>query len=110
MADDYCKAAADMTRDEIRKSWSGTYPPASQPGKPPAVRTGDLDRSIEVVRIKGSHFKIAVAGAPYALFLEWGTSKMAARPFMRPANEKVRKVVADLARQAMDRFLSSNIR
>jgi HK97 gp10 family phage protein len=79
---------ADKAKTYIRSHWSGRYPPASLPGEPPAIRTGKLDLS---VRVEQPTFSNGVttggveATAPYAGYLEFGTSKMAARPFMRPA-------------------------
>ncbi len=65
---------------------------ASAPGQPPANDTGFLAGAIfaEPVKSKKPH-EIAVrmvARAPYAVRLEFGTSKMAPRPFVRPAGDK----------------------
>lgn len=61
--------------------------PNAQAGVP--VQTGRLQGSItqDVERIKGGTFRgiIETKGIPYAGFIEHGTSKMRARPFMRPA-------------------------
>jgi len=46
--------------------------------------TGYLRSTIGFER-RGSLDWIVYAGAHYAPFVEWGTSKMAAKPFMRPA-------------------------
>jgi len=67
---------------------------ASAPGDPPAVDTGRLRASIgsELARdAQGLHARI---GSTYdvALFLELGTRKMAARPFLRPALPAARNV------------------
>lgn len=75
---------------DIRANWSGTYPPASAPGQAPAKRSGDLDLSIEAQPASSASsstvFQVTVvAKAQHGKFLEYGTSKMAARPFMRPA-------------------------
>lgn len=53
------------------------------------VRTGALKASIHVQRI--DHLALQVrADAPYAAYVEYGTSRMAAQPFMTPAIEAVR--------------------
>ncbi len=90
-ADDWTKAAAERCRDIIRASWSDKSP--SAPGNPPAVVSGELDRSIVVRKVnvgfigsKKAH--ATTAGAAYARMLEEGTIKMAARPFVRPAAER----------------------
>lgn len=61
----------------------------SLPGEPPNADTGTLDRSIHVEPVDDLTAKV-VADAPYAASLEYGTSKMVERPFMRPAAKKVR--------------------
>jgi HK97 gp10 family phage protein len=50
-------------------------------------KTGRLKRSIDVQVFKKGSVAVT-AGAPYAKFVEYGTSKMAARPFMRPAADR----------------------
>ena len=40
------------------------------------------------------------ANTEYAIFVEWGTSRMAAQPYMRPAAEQVARRVGSMANQA----------
>jgi len=61
---------------------------ASAPGEAPAIRTGNLRGSILVEFIGKCHRRIGT-NEQYALPLELGTQKMGARPFLRPALEKV---------------------
>jgi HK97 gp10 family phage protein len=56
----------------------------SAPGEPPAVDTGHLTGSGYTKRI-GKLAWEAGFSADYALYLEFGTSRMAARPFLFPA-------------------------
>jgi HK97 gp10 family phage protein len=69
-------------------------PPPSKPGEPPHVQTGRLRQSIQPspARVTGTVIEGEVStNVEYAPGLEYGTRKMAARPFMRPAlaeNEK----------------------
>lgn len=59
----------------------------SKPGKPPHVQTGVLRSSIAFA-IDTAAFEPTVLVGPtakYGKYLEFGTRKMAARPFMRPA-------------------------
>jgi hypothetical protein len=58
---------------------------ASAPGDPPAKELGDLGRSIQVDRTEIQSLKARV-GTPfeYGFFLEYGTSRMAARPWFTP--------------------------
>lgn len=62
---------------------------ASAPGDPPAVNTGRLRQSITALQISPGRWRVGT-NVEYAIFLEWGTRKMAPRPFMRPAVEKSR--------------------
>jgi HK97 gp10 family phage protein len=67
---------------------------ASAPGQPPAEDTGKLYREITVRRLKSGHYRVRF-GARYAGYLEFGTSRMAARPFVLPAiDTAVRKTFA----------------
>lgn len=72
---------------------------ASLPGEAPNADTGTLDRSIHVENA-GPLKARSVADAPYAAALEFGTSRIAERPFMRPAAKKVRKDGEKLAKAA----------
>jgi HK97 gp10 family phage protein len=69
---------------------SGPLHVPSDPGEPPNADTHQLDMSIDV-RVNASKKSVSVTSeAPYSAFLEFGTSKIAARPFMRPALERNR--------------------
>lgn len=59
----------------------------SRPGEPPNNDTGALANSIEVQPLNDLAARVIV-GADYGLALEFGTSKMAERPYMRPAVKK----------------------
>jgi HK97 gp10 family phage protein len=63
---------------------------ASAPGEAPATDTGRLANSITAYAgANGEAFTVAGRGtAKYAALLEFGTSKIAPRPFMFPALEK----------------------
>jgi HK97 gp10 family phage protein len=60
---------------------------SSAPGNPPAVQTGHLRRSVQVDRSQVASNLRATVGTnvPYGRYLEFGTRKMAARPWARPA-------------------------
>lgn len=61
------------------------------PGEFPRLRTGTLRSSISVERLSDG-FSVAVGPSVfYGKYLEFGTRRMAARPFMRPTLAKVRK-------------------
>lgn len=70
------------------------------------VDTGDLKKSITVSGAKYKKGTIALAIKPrnnkkkgvtvfYGRFIEYGTSKMAAKPYMRPAYDEAEKEVLD---------------
>lgn len=76
---------------------------ASAPGEAPASDTGRLVNSINSYAV-GNGEAISVAGrgtVKYATLLEFGTSKIAPRPFMFPALEKSRAWIAERLNQAV---------
>lgn len=84
-------------------SVSGKMHVPSLPGQPPNADTRELDSNIETKIISNSTPTVHVeASAPHAIHLELGTSRMEARPFMKPAvnakkDEALRIVVDALA-------------
>ncbi len=101
-------AGAEMTA-ELKESISEPYPPASAPGEPPHLRTGQLAAGIgsRVTRqANGSQltiFSMRVGRSIVPRALEFGTSRMAARPYMGPLfrrwKRKFLKFVANYLRQ-----------
>ncbi|NML94741.1 HK97-gp10 family putative phage morphogenesis protein [Novosphingobium olei] len=92
--------AADMARAEAfrsissgsasgRKTKKHAHTP-SAPGDPPNRDTGVLQANIEITNPKPFVAEVS-SNAPYSAALEFGTSKMEARPFMRPARDKTRE-------------------
>lgn len=77
---------------------------ASAPGEPPAVDTGQLRASIR--REKAGLFTWRVGtGLEHAPHLEYGTSKMAPRPFMRPALERaIPEMTQHLERELVEKL------
>lgn len=76
-------------------SISGAGHIPSRPGEPPNADTRLLDTSIHTTK-EGRGRVNVTSNAPYSAALEWGTSKMAARPFMRPATRKKHEEVMRL--------------
>jgi HK97 gp10 family phage protein len=64
----------------------------SLPGEPPHKRTGTLARSIESETFRiGDQFVGRVGtNLKYGAYLEFGTRKMAPRPYLRPALDELR--------------------
>lgn len=86
--------ACKFLESYIKHSISGPSP--SAPGEPPGVITGTFRRSIAWEIDEGRKELIGRIGTNliYALPLEFGTSKMAARPWARPALEKNKSKIA----------------
>lgn len=87
-------AIADVVRVEAvssitEGSISGPGHIPSRPGEPPKADTRQLDTNI-IVQRTGEFTAQVVSRAPYSAPLEFGTSKMLERPFMRPAARKGR--------------------
>jgi len=81
---------------------------ASAPGETPAVDTGVLVNSINTELVSSSDSEAWAqvgTGVEYAEWLEFGTSKMAARPFMRPAYDNNEAKIKDIIRK----FAKQNI-
>lgn len=68
-----------------RESISTNYPPASAPFEAPRKRAGELLAGLDMI-IDEANKKVTVGTkAEHGLYLELGTSKMQARPFLLPA-------------------------
>lgn len=82
---------ADLIRESLLAA-----PSPSGPGGAPGVRTGNLLRSVRAEHQQGTLTAAIRAGtrgklkkgAPHWYLLEFGTVKMAARPFIRPAGKQ----------------------
>ena len=67
---------------------------ASAPGEAPAIDYGNLVNSVQISEVTPERAIIGT-GVEYAEHLEFGTSRMAPRPFLRPAvDEHEREIVA----------------
>lgn len=95
---------AYLVESTAKDSMSGRESP-SPPGEPPAVVTGNLRNSILAkAGSDGSREWWVRVGAEYGVYLEFGTAKMAARPFMRPAAERVRQAVDGIFEDELNRL------
>lgn len=85
---DHFKASAQVAI--TRGSVSGKSHVASRPGDPPHNDTGSLKSGIVVRKPKpdgGALISEVRSEARYAAHLEFGTSKMSPRPYMRPTRD-----------------------
>jgi HK97 gp10 family phage protein len=83
------KAMAFDGERDVKQSF-GTSPSAA--GSPPGVDTGALRASIRTEKLGDYSYQI-VTGVEYAIYLEMGSSKMSARPFMGPMAMRLQKAV-----------------
>lgn len=100
------KTSKDMTRP-VRRGARSHYP--SLPGFPPAIDTGALVNSIRIEKdeVKGKVEIGSKGNAPYSKYLETGTAKMEARPFLLPAFEAYEQDLKDSVMAAIKRTVES---
>lgn len=69
---------------------------ASAPGQPPHTDTGNLVSHIQVKTTSARSVEVGIIGnrAPYGKWLEYGTSNIAPRPWLRPAYKKAKPIIA----------------
>jgi len=73
---------------------------ASSPGNAPRPDMGTLMGSIRQERRGALHY-VLTDGVEYGIYLEDGTERMAARPFMRPVFDVWRRKIAQDAREKL---------
>lgn len=95
------EAQISMTRGSV----SGKAHVPSRPGEPPRADTHHLADSIEISGSGAGTDQLRAevsAFAEYAAFLEFGTSRVLPRPFMKPAAKKMRPKVKALIERAIE--------
>lgn len=95
------EAALSITNGPV----SGKNHVPSRPGEPPNADTHVLDRSIETNQVEPLKVEVS-ANAPYAAALEFGSSKVQERPYMRPALARKQKKAAELIRRAVKKVVT----
>jgi len=107
------KAAAEAV-EQIQESISTSYPPESFPGMPPHLRSGALRRSVRIENVEPMRVTMAVGGegtmAPYAAYLEFGTSEMEPRPFIQPILERIAPEIPNIIAEEIDKDLQEAIK
>jgi len=92
------KAMAFDGERDVKQSF-GTSPSAA--GSPPGVDTGALRASIRTEKLSTYSYQIVV-GVDYGAYLEFGTSKMEARPYMSPMAIRLQKAVDTYFKNFLD--------
>lgn len=103
---------ADMIRSEAFRSISagsvsGKGHVPSQPGEPPNRDTGVLQAHLRAELVSPLEALVS-SEAPYAAALEFGTSKMEARPYMRPARDKKAPEIQRLFETEIDKLVKGS--
>lgn len=77
---------------------------ASKPGEAPAVRLGQLRQSYRFRVVGPNYMERGEVGSPLdrALYLEKGTSRMAARPHLEPAYHKKKREILEALGRPVD--------
>jgi HK97 gp10 family phage protein len=93
------KESLTLLRDETRKALRRTQGAPgyhSKPGKIPYRQTGNLAAGVvyelDEARLEGR----VISTAPYSSFLENGTPRMAARPFLGPTYRRLRTRITEI--------------
>lgn len=98
----------DAERSITEGSVSGKGHVPSAPGEPPNADTRVLDTNIETTIASSNPPGVNVtSNAPYSAALEYGSSKMEERPFMRPAVEKNKDEIGERIATIVNRNLRS---
>lgn len=102
-------AAGDLIREHaqgsiMRDGISMDKHVPSRPGEPPKNNTQVLHNNIETVQIEPLLVEVS-SNATYSASLEFGTSRMEPRPFMRPALQAKENEAKALIRRAVDHVI-----
>lgn len=103
------RASSEMIRAEAdqsisRGAVSGMRHQPSTPGDPPNRDTGELQAQLKVAQPDMLTAQV-VSDVPYASALEFGTSRMAARPYLRPARDRAKPKIAALFHGEMNELV-----
>ena len=112
MANGVVYVGADMIRAEAHRlisegSVSGKGHVPSAPGQAPNRDTGHLQANLETTNPRPLVAEVR-SNADYAAALEFGTSRMAERPYMRPARDAKEPEIQRLFAQKMNDLVRSS--
>lgn len=100
------RIAVEAQLSITRGSVSGKEHVPSKPGEPPNNDSGRLADSVEATRAGRLKAKVT-ANSGYAANLEFGTSRIKPRPFMRPARDKKKDEARDLVAKGLNAALKA---
>lgn len=111
VADEWAYASAADVALEARNLVNENGVPSpnhvvSDPYSPPNTDSGHLQSLIQPVELAGTGHAAAISSAEYALALEFGTTRMIERPYMRVASANRRKAVLEDAANRLRKFTS----
>lgn len=103
---------ADMIRAEAFRSISagsvsGKGHVPSQPGEPPNRDTGVLQANLKAELVAPLEAQVT-SEAPYSAALEFGSSKMEARPFLRPSRDAKAPEIQRLFEVEIDKLVKGS--
>ena len=103
---------ADMIRAEAHRSISagsvsGKGHVPSQPGEPPNREFGGLQAHLRAELVAPLEAQVS-SEAPYASALEFGTSRMEARPFLRPSRDAKAPEIQRLFETEIDKLVKGS--
>jgi len=105
-------AAGIALQKQMKDVMTNAGPSPSKAGNPPAVDTGNLRRSIQINQDTASGDVEVGTNVEYARYLEYGTSKMAARPWLNRSFNLAKSSMSRYAKLAMEKeyqdFLRKN--
>jgi HK97 gp10 family phage protein len=102
-ADAAKSASAIPLQKEMKLIMNTSGGPPAPAGGAPAIRTGNLRRSIQS-QIVGNTVLVGSV-ADYSRFLEYGTSKMAARPFLQRSLNLAQSQMEYAAKNAVQKII-----
>jgi hypothetical protein len=94
--------AGEAMLAELQNTLAEPWPPASVPGEPPHRRNGWLQENCTYSVEQSGPITLltVISNVPYSAYLEYGTSRMEARPFMGPLQEEWSPVIYQRLGQA----------
>jgi HK97 gp10 family phage protein len=93
-------ASGVALQQQMKDTFTNAGPSPSAPGNPPAIDTGTLRRSIQVNQKADNSVEVG-SNLEYARYLEYGTTKMAARPWLNRSFNLAKSRMSNAAKRAM---------